>query len=147
LRKIRKLFEGTAADELLHAVAEIALADAGDGSIDGDDERGKAGGAGAFNRGLGGAAATHQIQLIEDGAGRCGLHVFEFVPGDGGENVGGARVAGGASCAHFAHGVHEPAVANGSEQEGRARSKPRTRVRKGQWSKATAWRGRKVTSS
>ena len=59
LRKIGNFFEGAAADEFLHAVAEIALADAGDGGVDGDDERGKAGGAGAFDGGLGGAAATH----------------------------------------------------------------------------------------
>jgi len=39
------------------------------------------------------------------------------VAGDGGENVGGARVAGGARCADFAHGVHEAAVTDGSEQE------------------------------
>jgi hypothetical protein len=39
------------------------------------------------------------------------------VPGDGGENVGGARVAGGARCAHFAHGMHEAAVADRGEQE------------------------------
>ena len=37
--------------------------------------------------------------------------------GDGGENVGGAGLAGGARCAHFADGVHEAAVADGSEQE------------------------------
>ena len=59
LRKIGKFLEGAAADELLHTVAEIALANAGDGSIDSDDERGKAGGAGAFNGGFGSAAATH----------------------------------------------------------------------------------------
>ncbi len=117
LRKIGKFFERTAADEFLHSVAEIALADPGNGGIDGDNERGKPSDAGAFNRGLGSAAATHQIQLIEDGAGGGGFYVFEFVAGDGGENVGGARIAGGARCAHFAHGVHEPAVANGSEQK------------------------------
>ena len=109
--------EGVAADELLHAVAEIALTHAGDGSIDGDDERGKAGGAGAIDGGLGGAAATHEIELIEDGAGGGGFYVFKLVAGDGGENVGGAGVACGARCADFADGVHEAAVADGSEQK------------------------------
>ena len=117
LRKKPKFFEGAAADEFLHSVAVIALADSGDGGIDGDDERGKSGEAGAFNRGLGGGAATHQIELIEDGSGRGGFYVFQLVSRYGGENVGGARIAGGASGAHFAHGVHEAAVADRSEQE------------------------------
>jgi len=43
--------------------------------------------------------------------------VFEFVSGDGGENVRGASLTGGAGCAHFSHGVHEAAVSNGSQQE------------------------------
>jgi len=117
LRKKRKFFEHAAADEFLHAVAVIALADSGDGGIDGDDERGKSGEAGAFNRGLGGGAATHQIQLIEYGSGRGGFYIFQLVSRYGGENVGGAGVAGSASGAHFAHGVHKTAVADGSEQE------------------------------
>jgi hypothetical protein len=117
LRKIGNFLEGVAADELLHAVAEVALADAGDGSVDGDDERGKAGGAGALDGGLGSAAAAHEIELIEDGSGGGGLYVFELVAGDGGENVGGAGVAGGARCADFADGVHEAAVTDGREQE------------------------------
>src|ERR1019366_5755250 len=58
LRKKRKFFEGTTADKFLHSVAVVALADSGDGGIDGDDEREKSGEAGAFNRGLGGAAAA-----------------------------------------------------------------------------------------
>ena len=57
--EMRKPFHGPAADEFLGSVAEVALANAGDGRIDGDHERGKPGGAGAFNRSLGGAAATH----------------------------------------------------------------------------------------
>ncbi len=120
MRKKWKSFEWTAADEFLHPVAEIALADPGNGSVDGDNERGKPSDAGAFNRGLSGAAAAHQIQLIEDGAGRGGFYIFESVPGHGGENVGGASFAGGARRTHFAHGMHEPAVANGSEQEGKS---------------------------
>ena len=112
-----KFFEHAAADEFLHAVAVIALADSGDRGIDGDDERGKSSEAGAFNRGLGGGAATHQIQLIEYGSGRGGFYIFQLVSRYGGENVGGARIAGGASGAHFAHGVHQAAVADGREQE------------------------------
>src|SRR6202795_95288 len=117
LRKKRKFFEHAAADEFLHSVAVIALADSGDGGIDGDDERGKSGEAGAFNCGLGGGAATHQIELIEYGSSRGGFYVFQFVSRYGGENVGGARIAGSARGAHFAHGVHQAAVADGSEQE------------------------------
>ena len=117
LRKIGNFLEGVAADQLLHAVAEIALAHTGDGGIDGDNERGKASDAGAIDGGLGGGAATHEVELIEDGTGGGGFYVFKFVAGDGRENVGGARLSGGASCTDFADGVHEAAVANGSEQE------------------------------
>ena len=131
LRKKRKFFEHTAADEFLHAVAVIALADSGDGGIDGDDERGKSGEAGAFNRGLGGGAATHQIELIEYGSGRGGFYIFQLVSGDGGENVGGARIAGGAGGAHFARrGASGGCSRSGASRNGRARSKPRTRVRR-----------------
>ena len=45
------------------------------------------------------------------------FYVFELVAGDGGENVGGAGVACGAGCADFSDGVHEAAVADGSEQK------------------------------
>jgi len=117
LREEGKFFERAAADEFLHSVAEIALADPGNGGIDGDNERGKSGDASAFNRSLCSASATHEVELIEDGAGGGGFYVFEFVAGDGGENVGSARIAGGASCTHLADRVHEPAVANGSEQK------------------------------
>src|SRR5258707_5450444 len=106
LRKKRKFVEVAAADEFFHSVAVIAFADSGDGGIDGDDERGKSGEAGAFNRGLGGGAASHQIELIEYGSGRGGFYIFQLVSRDGGENVGGASIAGGPSGAHFAHGVH-----------------------------------------
>jgi hypothetical protein len=116
LRKVGKFFKDTATDEFFHTVAEIALANSGDGSVDGDDERGKSGHPGAFNRGLSSAAATHQIELIEDGSGRGGFHIFQLVPRYGGKYVGGAGVAGGARCSHFAHGVHQAAVADGSEQ-------------------------------
>ena len=109
--------EGVTADELLHAVAEIALTHAGDRGIDGDDERGEAGGASAIDGGLGGATATHEIELIKNGAGGGGFYVFKLVAGDGGENVGGAGVACGARCADFSDGVHEAAVADGSEQK------------------------------
>ena len=79
MRKKREFFEGAAADEFLHSIAEIALADAGDGSVDGDDESGKSGEAGAFNHGLGGGAATHQIELKENGSGRGGFYIFQLV--------------------------------------------------------------------
>src|SRR6202047_3402038 len=49
LRKKPKFFKGTAADEFLHSVAVIALANSGDGGIDGDDERGKSDETSAFN--------------------------------------------------------------------------------------------------
>jgi len=117
LRKKPHFFKGAAADEFLDAVAAIALADSGDGRIDGDDKGGKSGAARAINCGLGGGAATHQIELVEDGSGRGGFYVFQLVSRYGGENVGGARVAGGASGAHFAHGVHQAAVADRSQQE------------------------------
>src|SRR5260370_27968605 len=43
--------------------------------------------------------------------------MFQLVCRYGGENVGGARIAGGARSAHFAHGVHQAAVADRSEHE------------------------------
>src|SRR5208337_2593498 len=118
LRKKGKFFEDAAADEFLHAVAVITLAHPGDGSIDGDDERGKSSEAGAFDPGFGSAATTQQIQLIEDGSGRGRFNILQLVSRYGGENVGGTGVAGGTSGGHFARGMHEAAVADGGEQEG-----------------------------
>ena len=117
MRKIGKFFEDGAADEFLHSVPVIAFADSGDGGIDGDNERGQSGDAGAFNRGLGSTAATHQIELIENGSSRSSLYIFQLVSGDSGENVGSSRIAGGTSGAYFAHGMHQPAIADGSEQK------------------------------
>jgi hypothetical protein len=44
---------------------------------------------------------------------------------------------------HFAAGMHQAAVPDGSKQEGKGKSKPRTRVHKLQSASATACRGRK----
>src|SRR5208282_5110387 len=117
VRKKGKFLEEATADEFLHSVAIVALADSSYGGVDRNNERGKSGDAGAFDSGLGGATAAHQIQLIEGGSSGSGFHIFQAVPGDGGENVGGAGVAGGARGGHFASGVHEAAVADGGEQE------------------------------
>ena len=77
-----------------------------------------AGFAGAFDSGFGGFAAGDEIKLIPGGAGGCGFDVFELVTGNGGEDIGGARFAGGAGGGDVAAGMHKAAVADGGEDGG-----------------------------
>ena len=148
LGKKRELLQHAAADELLHAVAMVALADAGDGGIDGDDQTGEPGDTGALDGRLGGGPAAHQIELVEHGPRGAGLHVFERVARDGREDVGRAGLAGCASGRDLAARMHETAVSHRGQQEGQGEVKTQRRgVRRSQSESATAWRGRNVTSS
>src|SRR5258708_18723529 len=118
LGKERELGEERTAKKLLHAVAWIAFAHSGDGRVDGDDESREAGAAGAVNTALGGGAATQEIELIPRKAFGGGFHVFQFVAGNGGENVDGAGIACGFGGGNFSTGMHQAAVAYGREQTG-----------------------------
>ncbi len=118
LREKRELSEKRAAEELLHAVARIAFAHSGDGRVHSDDQRGEAGAAGAVDAAFGGGAATQEIELIPRGAFGGSFHVFQFVAGNGGENVDGAGIPRGFSGGNFSAGMHQAAVADGGEQPG-----------------------------
>jgi len=94
LRDVWKFREERAAEKFFHAVARIALAQTGDGRVDGDDEGVEAGFFGAIDGVLGNFAAADKIELIPGRAFGGGADVFERMAGDGGEGVDGARVAG-----------------------------------------------------
>jgi len=116
LREERELGEKRGAEKLLHAVARIALAHTGDGRVHGDDQRGEAGAAGTINAAFGGGAASQEIKLIPRGTFCSGFHVFQFVAGNGREDVAGARIARGFGGGDFPAGMHQTAVTDGSEQ-------------------------------
>src|SRR5258708_18309427 len=118
LRKERELGEERAAKKLVHAVGWIAFAHSGDGRVNGDDESGEAGAAGAVNSAFSGGAATQEIELIPRGAFGGGFHVFQFVAGNGGEDVAGACIARSFSGGNFPAGMHQAAVAYRREQTG-----------------------------
>jgi hypothetical protein len=112
VRQERQLLQHAAADQRLHAVAVIALAQARDGRVDRDDERAIPGDAGTLDDRLGRAPTAQQIELEEHGPGGAGLHVLQPVTGDGREDVGGAGRAGRARGRDLATRVHHPAVAD-----------------------------------
>src|SRR5262249_29817817 len=76
-----QLVEQAAGDQLLHAIAVVTLAEAGDGRVDGDDEPGEAGDARTLDRLLGSGPPTDEVELEEHRGGRGRLHVFERVAG------------------------------------------------------------------
>jgi hypothetical protein len=118
LREKRELGEERVAKKLLHAVARIAFAHSGDGRVHGDDEGGVACAASAVDAAFGGGAASEEIKLIPCGALCSGLHVFQFVAGNGGEDVAGTRFARGFGGGDFSAGVDQAAVADGRQQPG-----------------------------
>jgi hypothetical protein len=118
LREKRELGEERVAQELLHAVARIAFAHSGDGRVHGDDEGGEAGAARAVDAAFRGGAATQKIKLIPRGAFGGGFHVFQFVAGNGGEDIAGAGFARGLGGGDFSAGVDQAAVADGRKQPG-----------------------------
>src|SRR5436190_64971 len=94
LRDIGKFREERAAEKLFHAVARVALAESGDGCVDGDDEGVEASLFGAVDGELSDVTTADQIELIPGGAFGGGADVFHGMAGDGGESVDGASVAG-----------------------------------------------------
>jgi len=116
LRKKGELGEKRAAEKLLHAVAGIALAHSGDGRVHGDDQRRETGAARAVDAAFGRGSAPQQIELIPHGALRGGFHVFQFVAGNGGEDVAGARLTSGLGGVNLSAGMDQSAVANRRKQ-------------------------------
>ena len=113
----RKFLKQSGIQQLFHAVARIALANSADRRVDGKDQAGKTGAAGAIDGSFGRGASAHEIELVKNRAGRAGFHIFEFVARDGGEDVAGAGFSRGARGGDFSAGMHEAAVADGSEHE------------------------------
>src|ERR1017187_2836147 len=117
LRKKRDFLQQAAADEFLHAIAIITLPDSRHRGIDGDNERGESRNARPFNDGFGSPTATHQVELIEDGSGRNGFYVFQFVSRKRQENIANASPASSSCGRHFASGMHKAAVPDRCKQD------------------------------
>ena len=110
--------ERLSGDQLLHAVAHVALAQAGDGRVDGDDQRGTSGGVRAFDRAQRDVAAADEVELIPDGTARRCCHVLDRAAGQRRQDVRRARRACRASGRFFTARVEHPAAADRREQNG-----------------------------
>jgi len=122
LRDIGKFRQERASEKFFHAVARIALAESGNGRVDGNDEGVEAGLIGAVDGVLGDFTATDKIELIPGGAFGGSAHVFEGMAGDGGERVDGASVAGcsgGCTFAAVTAGIHHAGIAYWREDRGK----------------------------
>src|ERR1019366_1372132 len=77
-----------------------------------------------FNDGFGSPTATHQVELIEDGSGRNGFYVFQFVSRKRRENIANASPASSSCGRHFASGMHKAAVPDRSKQDRKSKIEP-----------------------
>ncbi len=117
LRDIWNLLQQSTADEFLHAVAVIALANSRHRSINRDDQRGKSSNPRSLDCGLGSPAPAHQIELVENRSSRPRPYVLELVSGNRRKNIARAGLAGRSRGRHFASGMHEPAVSDRRKHE------------------------------
>ena len=104
----RQHLPGIPGDELLHAVAKIALTHAGDRRIDGDDNRGVAGLARASDCRAGDVVAADEIQLIPGRPGGRVLDVFEQAARQRRQRVDRAKRSGHAGGHFLAARVEHP---------------------------------------
>ena len=113
--QIRNLREPRGTQKFFHPVARIALSQPGNRRIHGDHQSRKTGAASPVESAFRGLASAHEIQLIPNRAPRTSFHVLQLVAGDRREDVPGARLPSLMSRGNFALGVHQAAVADGSQ--------------------------------
>jgi hypothetical protein len=112
---MRNFFQRGPAQQFTQTIARIAFAISRNGGVYGDHQRRKSGHTRPFKGSFGSASSANQIKLIPHIAGRSRSNPFQLVPGDGGkcERYSGAASRG--CCRKFPVGMHEPAVADGSQ--------------------------------